>query len=311
MQELKLNQNGEDYSKYKQRIISHFNTISKGQYKYSDEIKDFLNYAINEILYGNKCILLQGNVGSGKSIVMRVLAETFSDTRKGGCIRFINSIDIVDSFRSGGYEGIKKYLTGNIVIDEVGLEQSPVKLPYESSYLNVIEYILLKRYDRYIDTGGKVRTHIVTNLSDAELLAFYGERVFSRIELMRSKKTVLGRSENYTDFRKLGLVFHYVKFDWEKYIADSKKVEIGDISKLIERSIEIAIEDYKKGKIITDAGGIKWKYLVSKGDVAATEIDNKESPSDKDYSLYNYMSNKVTLYERCLIKWIEQKISNK
>jgi hypothetical protein len=307
MQELNQNQNGEQLDMFKKRIVSQLKAISDGQYQFTDEIKQFLSFASNEMLNGKKCIILQGNVGSGKSILMRVLADTVSNPRKIGGTRYTTAVAITDAFREKGFDGIKRFLSNNYVIDEVGLEPSPTKIPYENTYVNVIEYVFLKRYDSYIDTGGLVRTHMVTNLGDAELVAFYGERFFSRLELLRAKKSVIGASSTYTDFRKDGKAFHYKSFDWEAYEQKQKFKEMGDINTLIKESIREAIELHKAGKDIFDAGAIKWNYLVNSGDPVALEILAKNKPKEQSESIDDILSGKRTDTAKCFVEWLNIK----
>lgn len=307
MQTSNQNQTGNSLREYKERVAQHLNIISGGNYIYSDEIKSFLAYATDTICNGIKCIVLQGNVGSGKSILMRSLSDCFINPKKGGSIKYITAVEIVDKFRQESYEGIKKYLTGNLCIDEVGLEQPQVKVPYDSATENVIEYIFLKRYDTYVNTGGKVRTHIITNLSDTQLTNFYGERFMSRLELMRAKKTVLGASQDYMDYRKLGMVFHYKPFDWNEYEARKQAQFYGNIIQLTEDAIKQAIDDYTQGRKIYDAGGVKWNHLIAINDPVALSIQAEYNPSHSTFDVNEYLSGKSTDAEKCFVKWLKIK----
>lgn len=302
MRELNQNQTGDELSKYKQRIKMQLDNVSNGNYEYTEEIKSFLGFASNELINGNKCIVVQGNVGSGKSIIMRVLAETFISPKRAGAIKYATSIDITDAFRQHGHEAIKKYLSGNIVIDEIGLEPSPTKVPYESTYINVIEYLFLKRYDSYINSGGRIRTHFITNLSDSELSAFYGERFMSRLELLRAKKTVIGGSAEYKDYRKSGVAFHYKPFDWDAYETSEKIKQYKDIDALIAQSIKDDIELFKMSKPIYDAGSIKWKYLIRSNDARAIEIQN--SNAIKETTFDDVISGRQSESEKRYINWL-------
>lgn len=320
MQTLNQNQNGDALKDYKKRVAQHLKVISNEMYVYSDEIKSFLDYACDTICNGNKCIVLQGNVGSGKSILMKTLCDAYINPKHGGSIKFVTAIELVDRFRADGYNGIKPFLTKNLCIDEVGLEHSQVKVPFDGATENVIRYIFLKRYDLFINTGGKIKTHLITNLTDKQLDAFYGggtsentdtdKRFISRLELMRAKKTVLGASQDYMDYRKLGLVFHYKPFDWqawEEYISNRNKEYNGNLNQLALDAIERDLDYYKQGKKIYDSGGVKWKFLLSINDSIAIDIQDTHNPSGSIFDVAMFLSSKPSDEEKCYVRWLKNK----
>lgn len=70
----------------------------------------------------------------------------------------------------------------NLFIDDIGEEGSNKTFYHYSNSLNVITYVLLKRYEYWRDRGWK--TYGTTNLTKSELSTEYGGRVMDRIEQM-------------------------------------------------------------------------------------------------------------------------------
>ena len=140
----------------------------------------------------NKGLLITGNIGVGKSVMMQILQEI---PRKVNRYNIVKAIDIAGKYSENGYDIVtknsdKSFLMENgalnqnkpftICYDDLGTEQ-----PYSSFYgnkINVLEQILLKRYDLFISHN--MKTIITTNLLPEQIEDFYGARVRSRLKEM-------------------------------------------------------------------------------------------------------------------------------
>ena len=140
-----------------------------------------------------KGILFYGEVGTGKSTMMKILAEYQRLFNRGfACINTslltaqyaTYGIDALDqSTWNENHKGVNPVERG---FDELGRETMPAK--YFGNELNVMQHILQIRYDL------KVKTHITTNLTIEEIERKYGEHIFDRAIEMFNFIEVKGES---------------------------------------------------------------------------------------------------------------------
>lgn len=138
----------------------------------------------------NKGIALMGNVGLGKSLIMRLFANN-----KRRCFNVISCRDVSSDYAVNGHEALTKYSDTPIgtydyrtyyqkyfgyCFDDLGTEATKKNFGNE---LNVMADIILNRYDHKVMFGFEC-THITTNLSADEIESFYGTRVRSRFKEM-------------------------------------------------------------------------------------------------------------------------------
>ena len=151
-----------------------------------------------------KGILLAGNIGTGKSMLMGILR----DCRLSGKHFGIKPCrELAQNFALEGVRGIElcglravRYVNGrqkigHMLFDDLGAEKPAV---YYGNTVNVMEEILLDRYEHFIKHG--LLTHITTNKDLSELEALYGSRVVSRMHEMFNF-LVLGGEQNSKDRR--------------------------------------------------------------------------------------------------------------
>jgi hypothetical protein len=142
----------------------------------------------------HKGILLAGNVGVGKTFLMRLFAhnQRFS-------YYVVNAKDLANTYQKGGICEIEKYYKSvhdgrqlgvikgrfkmdfrfdmlGLCIDDIGAEE---KKNYMGNPMNVVEDIIENRYDKK-QVG--VTLHGTTNLTAKQLQEYYGARVFSRLK---------------------------------------------------------------------------------------------------------------------------------
>ena len=156
------------------------------EFQITEENKKVLN-AIFEYTNGtgtlnpNKGILLFGDIGTGKSTMLNILAE-FQRLYKQGFM-VVNTSKLAADFAAEGIEALNESTWNKSSrgatqpvergFDELGRELIPAK--HYGNELNVMQHILQIRYDL------KVKTHATTNLSVEELEKRYGSHIFDRM----------------------------------------------------------------------------------------------------------------------------------
>lgn len=149
----------------------------------------------------DKGIWLQGNPGSGKTLIMEIFNELLVQRLQG--FGFVSCCDVAKDFSIGGYNAILKW--GNhsfrhgsstldyskpvtVLFDDMGTE--PMALYYGNS-VNVMEDVIQDRYRHFVKRG--MRTHLTTNLAGKEIRERYGERVSSRARQMFNQIALTGK----------------------------------------------------------------------------------------------------------------------
>ncbi|WP_203296561.1 P-loop NTPase family protein [Luteirhabdus pelagi] len=138
-------------------------------------IKDKTNCKKHDI-DPEKGLLLSGPVGCGKTSLMKLLIHIVPHQRPYLVMPCRN---IAFAFNHLGYKTIEDY--GNstpICFDDLGVE--PMGRHYGKD-CNVMGEVLLSRYELFLKTKGKIKTHATTNLNAEELEERYGNRVRSRM----------------------------------------------------------------------------------------------------------------------------------
>lgn len=158
--------------------------------------------SLNEGWKLSKGIMLMGNVGVGKTTLMRLFANN-----KKRCFSTVNCDDISKLYQKEGAEAIEPYYDTPITngdyrffyqkyigfcFDDFGSEGSKKNFGNE---LNVMADIILKRYDHKYEFSFDC-THLTTNLDGDQIEAFYGTRVRSRCREMFNVIELTGK-----DFR--------------------------------------------------------------------------------------------------------------
>ena len=142
----------------------------------------------------DKGILLSGPVGCGKTSLMKLLRHLVPLQRP---YEMIPCRNVAFSFNHLGFKTIEDY--GNtkfFCFDDLGVEPAG---RFYGKDLNVMGEVLLSRYELYLQTKHKIKTHATTNLNAEELEERYGNRVRSR---MRELFNLVAFDQNARDKRK-------------------------------------------------------------------------------------------------------------
>lgn len=159
---------------------------------YSTRDESFL---IDESMNFDKGLLIMGNVGCGKTVLLTALSNLlrifpffiqWSFRVERLKTNFIPVYKLVEGYTSKGYDiftdGLKtgsethiSILKDLLFIDDVGAEN--IVSNYGNT-VNVVGELIIRRYDT------KIKTFTTTNLDPKTLKSFYGERVYSRMREM-------------------------------------------------------------------------------------------------------------------------------
>ena len=194
-----------DFSK----ILVYLNAKGKllfgKRFKIYDEDRDILlklcSYCIRDIesckkhnIDIEKGILLSGPVGCGKTSLMKLLRHLVPLQRP---YEMIPCRNVIFSFNHLGYKTIEDY--GNtkfFCFDDLGVEPTG---RFYGKDVNVMGEVLLSRYELYLQSKRKIKTHATTNLNAEELEERYGNRVRSR---MRELFNLVAFDKGSVDKRK-------------------------------------------------------------------------------------------------------------
>lgn len=128
----------------------------------------------------NKGLLVIGNVGTGKSVLMRILRAAMRDAY-GAQFGIRSCQELIRKFSEEGYDGIEDWMCGpHVCFDDLGAEQSGAHYAVKT---NLMAEVIEARYER-LTSGRKCWTHFTTNLGTDAIEKHIGSRAFSRLRHM-------------------------------------------------------------------------------------------------------------------------------
>ena len=152
---------------------------------------DYMQESENSKLSVLKGVLLIGDVGTGKSMLMSIFAEYGAYNKLKKAFHVQTSRDIERKYKNEGYAGVQYYSNYfgtnrygsdivNLCIDDLGIEEGTI-----SNYgdkCDAVSEVLLDRYDKMLNSN--VLTFATSNLGDEEFKARYSKRLVSRFNEM-------------------------------------------------------------------------------------------------------------------------------
>lgn len=121
----------------------------------------------------NKGILILGNIGSGKTLIMRIFVEFMRYSEK--IIATYSAIEIVDIFKSGAYRD--RLFISPLFIDDIGTEQVEI-VNYGTKEMPLHD-IISRRY-----LNNRLMMFATSNLSASKINERYGDRIKDRFKDM-------------------------------------------------------------------------------------------------------------------------------
>jgi DNA replication protein DnaC len=140
---------------------------------------------INHIWNGDNGIILNGQIGNGKTTIFRLANDALN--LMGMKCEFINVAKLCHLVAQNGEIEIIKRETGMLIIDDLGAEMESV-----SNYgnkMNPVKDLLFLRYEN------RARTFVTTNFNAEMLKTKYGERLSDRFKEMFKIYTFFGSSK--------------------------------------------------------------------------------------------------------------------
>lgn len=165
---------------YIQLVEYNYQLQHKNIFKYEITDKSAVRAIVDIISEGKYGLLIAGERGSGKTLLMRMLQKCLEPAKR---FRMINTIDVVGDFKADGEESLHKYLGKNILFDDLGFEQKGVHF---GDKVDCIDFLTYKRYEEFTFFDPErhtspVLTFFSTNLTPAQIEERYDQRTIDRM----------------------------------------------------------------------------------------------------------------------------------
>lgn len=136
----------------------------------------------------NKGLFVHGNIGSGKTLLMRTLATYSQGIINGKQFRMVPTMMIYDGYEMEGREFMINLYKGNLCVDD--LDEFNREIGHYNNRAKPILDLLMRRYNEWIERG--ILTHITTNLNSSLIGEIYSERLNSRLFEMFNDIKLIG-----------------------------------------------------------------------------------------------------------------------
>ncbi len=158
------------------------------------ENKAQIQRACKAYSYNQVGLLLQGNPGGGKTMLMEMLYEITNPKQHQKFMK-TTALDIVLDFNAEGHKVLRRWQNRHLFIDDLGVEEKGV---WYGERPEVLRLFIQQRYNLFRLQG--IITHFTTNLSIKEIEERYDVRSKSRLQEM-CVPIVIGGDIKYTDRR--------------------------------------------------------------------------------------------------------------
>lgn len=201
----------------------------------------------------DKGLLLYGNVGSGKTDLLRSLQRALWLVQSPIAFAYVNMKQVGEEFGTGGYTAMHRYARRHWMFDELGQLEKETVGNY-SNKVNVAESIILTRYEQF--RYGHL-SHFTTNLTKDQMKEHYDNRVWSRLQEMCNMICVVG-----PDRRPIALpkVKHRNQEELQLLPDFSEEGKARLVLKEVER-----LKAGQDHKTLLDTGGIMYGFLQERG----------------------------------------------
>lgn len=142
--------------------------------------------AIDAMFNGTKWVLLAGNMGTGKTTLLRLFAQAYGIIERQP-VKLYSTAKFCLEYGNSGEQAILDNEHGLMCIDDLGVE--PKTQNRYGTVSDPISTLLFLRYE------SKARTFCSTNLDAAKLKARYGNRLADRFKEMFEVVAFTGESK--------------------------------------------------------------------------------------------------------------------
>lgn len=303
----KLNKIDTAYLRFKEEAELFFVTNFIESPKIEKEYKTCLDILYNftgQMDVSRGIIAQNTNYGQGKSFFFHVVHHRHKRIKNQNIFLKTTARDLCDIFTSAKHgedpkEKLKKFImVKDLYIEDIGdeLKEGNERSHYGNK-LNVLRYVLLKRYDWWIEKGWK--TFGDTNLTIDGFAKHYDGRVADRILQMSHFRKFYFLSEG--SFRQVSstrkLTEEEIKANWEK-LRKPKQVEKVDLEKYFNELIQEP-ENYFDEKDHTFWNFVR-VYLEKKGFL--NEESYKEIDDQKIQSANSKLRQEIRTKKRSSLK---------
>lgn len=229
------------YENYKQEAEDYFITSFLDSKKMSATIKSALTVILNLKKEPIKKGLLvySKNYGQGKTMFFEIVNHRAARL-KNKLFNQTSAKELAKIFATKGETGLEEIITcKNLFIDDLG-EEDDVKRKHFGNELNVLENVILKRYELWRDKN--YLTHFTTNLTQSEILERYDGKAADRLLQMTEQIEFTFVNGSFRQSSKSRL-----KAEFEKP-KQEEKVEIFDEEKHLQLYIKYLNELIKQSK---------------------------------------------------------------
>lgn len=216
---------------------------------YAYAVRD--SYFTEQGYHLDKGILLYGNVGTGKTALMKILQRVLNLMHSPFAFALTSVTAAADKFGTTGFEAFQHYRNRHWLFDELGRTDRET-VQWFGNKVNVAENLIQNRCELF--QQGHI-SHFTTNLSPRVMEAHYDARAFSRLKEMCNfiKATAEDRRPN--------------SIPKTARQPDEAKV-IPLYSDAMKRATILSeVEKLKQGHTyhFLDAGGLHYQYLQERG----------------------------------------------
>lgn len=155
---------------------------------YQKVYEHFCNIAVGKGKNKKYGLFVVGNIGAGKTAMMRVMQRLFKDTPAS--FKLVTAYELKDMSEIYTVLEIKEMygykLDKDLLIDDIGIG---IETKRYGNTVNIISEIIMDRYDLFVKTG--IRTHFTSNLKPKSEMqnvktieSLYGTRCLDRMQEM-------------------------------------------------------------------------------------------------------------------------------